>query len=162
MYQDGNLKARKPKPCWFDLELQKNGNNMETLITGMDDTKIYRDSQRIFRDLMYRNVNLATYGVFFTNQRFMNIIYQNAYDRYCKYNALYNALLCYNEFLSKDSSNNATIDYIVSLMAFYQKLSFAYSFICEALNAVKTTGNPSYLFSLSDKLAPYQTELRNE
>lgn len=162
MFQDGNIKAKKQKLSWFDLELQKNGNNMETLISGMDDNKIYRDAQRIFRDLMHRNINLAIYGTFFTNPRFMNLIYSNAYERYCKYNTLYNALILYNESLNKDPSNTATNEYVVSLMANYQKLSFAYSFICESLDAVQRTGNPSYLFSLSEKLYPYQAELRNE
>lgn len=163
MFQQQPLKGKKPKPSWFDQELQRNNGNTETLIAAMDDGKIFRDAQRIFKDLMYRNVNLELYGGYFLDPRFINALYNNAYDRWLRYSTLYQALFMFNEHHVKVAPQETdSINYEVILMTNYSKLVNAYIIICEILDMVRTTGQPSYLYSLSDKLLPFREELRSE
>lgn len=156
-------KARKAKPCWFDRELQNVNGNKEVLIASMDYQKMYKDAQKIFKDLMYRNVNLAEYGVYFINTELMSALYDNAYERFCRYSVLYNALFMYHDNHYKSAPNDTDIlNYEVVLMNNYQRLFTAYNIIVEVLDNVKKTGDPSYLFSLSDRLNPYRQDLQNE
>lgn len=163
MFQPAQIKGRKPKPSWFDIELQRNNGNTETLITAMGDDKLYKDATRIFKDLMHRNINLEVYGQYFNDTRLMYNLYNKAYDRYMYHTTICNAVSHYHNYHLNAAPNDVdSLNYEITVANNSQRLANAYSLICESLNLVKETKNPSYLYALSDKLAPYRTELQNE
>ena len=163
-YQAQIPKGRKQKPSWFDRELQNVNGNEEVLIASMDYNKMYRDAPKIFKDLMYRNVNLAIYGKYFMNNSpLTSAIYDHAYEKYCRYSMICNALIQYNEgWVKAHPEDYNVLNYQTTLIQNYQRLATAYSIICQVIDNVKKTNDPSYLFSLSDKLMPYKAELQNE
>ena len=163
-FQQQIPKGKKQKPSWFDRELQNVNGNEEVLIASMDYNKMYRDAPRIFKDLMHRNINLAIYGKYFINNSpLMIALYDHAYEKYCRYSTIYNALVTYNESWAKAQPDSYDIlNYQATLIQNYQRLSAAYAIICQVLYNVKKTNDPSYLFSLSDKLSQYRMELQNE
>ena len=154
--------GRKMKPSWFDRELQNNGNNMENLISAMDTTKIYRDSNRIFKDIMYRNIDMEKYGRYFFDQHFMETIYQSANDKYREYYTIQNAMAISISMLTNSPSPNMQeIKYEEAIRINYSKLTQTYEVIINKLYLTKTTGDLSYINTIANDLEQIRRDLQN-
>jgi hypothetical protein len=158
-----NKAGKRMRPNWFDRELQNNGGNADTLIRAMDTMKMYNDAPRIFKDLMYRNIDMETYGHYFLDNNFIEQLYLRAYNNWRLYTTLYNAVCMSIEMLSRNAVvNESEIKYQEGIRNTYVRLANAYGFICQKVNSTRQTKDLSYINCIGNLMDQFRNDLQSE
>jgi hypothetical protein len=158
-----NKAGKRMRQNWFDRELQNNGGNAATLISAMDTMKMYNDAPRIFKDLMYRNIDMQTYGHYFLDNTFIEQLYLRAYNNWRLYAAISNAMRISIEILLKDSKlNEPEIQYQEGVRNTYTRLANAYNLILKKVAMTRESKDLSFINCIANDIEQYRNEIQSE
>lgn len=141
---------RNNKPSYFRENVSRFGENFIETKSAYD---LERDTKRIFRDLLYGNINFDVDGKYFYNVKVVEACLRSSYEEW--YNANYN--YTGNCLFMQQSGINETM--FEKLIQYNMRRRDAYQIIWNAFQNFANTQDLRYLMILQNQLAKYKANI---
>lgn len=138
---------------YFDTNIQKGGENF---LLNKSVQEIQKDARkRIFKDMVFGNVDYSKHGKYFMDARFLELLINASEEELQKHYLLFNAISMFD--LANPGTNR-----VPQLVRSESELFTTFNWINYYLKMVRDTGfNISYLPEMSLKISQFKNEFGN-